>query len=259
MTSRNIYIVFFLLFAFSKLNANNAFQSLKDSNDSLNVTDTVLISTEYYDETTIYLIDSICKRHEEILQKMPVPIFVPPEGGKMTYLGNDAYAIEYDSINKLISINHYKEKLGTDTLGDIIREVFHYCYSDNSCVFRIKYSNYKTGELIMLILTEYYTINTSIFYFSKNKIVKIENHSMQKYRVQDSKYESHIYSYYKNENLIAANVISPCKIKSIQISGDYHHISFDQCTELSLMTRINKNKFSQKSMAKADKFWVKQK
>ena len=94
--------MFFLLFAFSKLNANNLFHSLKASKDSLNVTDTVLISTEHYDETTIYLIDSICKRHEEILQKMPMPIFVPPQGGKMNYLGNDTYAIEYDSINKLI-------------------------------------------------------------------------------------------------------------------------------------------------------------
>jgi hypothetical protein len=251
--------VFFLLFAFSKLNANNAFTSLKGGNDSLNVTDTVLISTEHYDETTIYLIDSICKRHEEILQKMPVPIFVPPQGGKMNYLGNDTYAIEYDSINKLISINHYKEKLGSDTLGDIIREIFYYCYSDNSCIFRIKYSNYKTGELIMYVLTEYYTINTNITYFSKNKIVKIEGHSMLKYKSEDSIYQSHIYSYYKNENLVGANVISPCKIKYINIFGDYHHISFDQCTELSLMTRINKNKFSQKSMAKADKLWVKQK
>ncbi len=259
MTSRNIYIVFVLLIAFSKLNAINNFQSLKRCNDSLVIADTVLISTDYYDEATIYSIDSICKRHEDLLIKMPVPIFVPPEGGKMTYLGNEAYTVEYDSINKAISINHYKEKLGSDTLGNIIREIFHYGYPDNTFIFRIKYSNYKTGELIMLVLTEYYTINTRIFYFSKNKIVKIENHSMQKYRVQDSKYESHIYSYYKNENLIAANVISSCKIKSIQISGNYHHISFDQCTELSLATRLNKDKFSRKSTNKADKKWVKQK
>lgn len=258
MTSRNFYIVFFLLFAFSKLNANNKFRSLKGGNDSLNIADTVLISTDYYNETTIYSIDSICKKHEELLNKMPVPIFLPPSGGKTNYLGNDTYAVEYDSINKLISINHYKEKFGADTLGDIIREIYYNTIS-NYNVFRVKYSNYKTGELIMLVLTEYYTFNTNITYFSNNKIVKIEGHSMLKYKSEDSIYQSHIYSYYKNEKLVGANVISPCKIKYINIFGDYHHISFDQCTELSLLTRINKNKFSQKSMAKADKLWVKQK
>lgn len=87
MPGRIIYIACVLLFAFGKLSANDQPQP---GRDSLAI-DTVVISTDHCDEAAIHAIDSICKRHEQLLQKMPVPVFVRPEGGKSIYVGNDAY------------------------------------------------------------------------------------------------------------------------------------------------------------------------
>jgi hypothetical protein len=255
VVNKNIFIILFSLITFSKLNAINMIQPFSETNDSLHNADTVLITTMYYDEIKIYSIDSICKRREQILIKMPVPVFVRPEKGKSIYLGNDSYRTEYDSINTLINLRHYKEKIGADTAGDVIREIYYYKGID---YFRVKYTNYKTDELLMIVVTEYMTLNYTINYFSNNKIIKIDNYTIL---TSPDNSSSHVSSYYEKDNLIVAKIINPnnCKIKFIQISNEYHHISFDQCQDLSFTTSIKNNIFSKKSIKKADKIWVKQK
>lgn len=144
-------------------------------------------------------------------------------------------------------------------MEDVIREIYYYGSGYDFYYFRVKYSNYKTGELLMIVQTELYTVNTNITYFSDHKIIKTESHTVIKYDPQAAGSQAHMYSYYKNGNLLSACIISPCKISSIQLSGDDQYFSFDQCPQLRLMTRIGKNRFSPKAMRKADKFWTKQK
>lgn len=252
------YIACVLLFAFGRLSANGQSESFTAGKDSLYGIDTIIISTDHYDERAIHDIDSICKKHEDILQKMPVPVFIRPEGGKSTYIGNDTYRVDYDSINTLVSIRHYKDKPGSDTLGDVIREIYHYG-SGFDLYFRAKYSNYKTGELLMLVQTELYTINTNITYFSGNKAIKMESHTMTKYNEEKTGPHSHLYAYYKSKYLLSAFIISSCKINFISISGSHEDISLDQCGDLVLMTRIDQKKFSRRATRKADRFWTRQK
>jgi len=110
----------------------------------------------------------------------------------------------------------------------------------------------------MLLTTEYGTMNTTIVFLDNDEVLKAESHSMQVYPGEEARYQSHIYSYYTKGNLVAAQVVSPCRIESIQVSVRDEHISFTECGDLSLMTHIDKNSFSRKAIKKADKYWSRQ-
>lgn len=248
--------MFFLLFAFSKLNANNVIEPFIDTNDSLQNADTVLITTKYFNEEKIYSIDSICKEREQILRKMPTPYFIRPVGEYID-LGEDYSYTKYDSINQLIDKRGYKEKIGPDTLGDIIREIYCYKYGG---YFRVKYSNYKTNELLMLVITEYQTIDYTITYFSNNEIIKIESYSTFKPLPQDSKPVSHTSSYYANRNLLGAKITNSnnCKVKFIYNYDKYCSIAFDECMDTMFAYTISKQMTSKKTIKKEEKkHWVK--
>lgn len=252
----------FLLFAFSKLHANIMFQSHSNINDSLHDADTILIGTKYFDEDKIYFIDSICKSSEQVLNKIPVPVFMFPKGGKVIYRPlkdeEGASEIVYDSINTLINIRHYKEKIGKDTLGDIIREIYY--STGSSDYIRVKYTNYKTGELLMLSLTDDIMANYNITYFHNNKVIKIDNYSMITASQQVSSSYSHFSSYYNENNLIGTKIIKPsnCNINGVFFYDDYCSIYFDECTDVSFWYKINKRKFSKNNIKKEEKdSWVK--
>ncbi|MCD6065312.1 MAG: hypothetical protein K0S33_138 [Bacteroidetes bacterium] len=255
MPPKNTYLLLFVLLVYGRLNATNTLLPVKGTEDSLRPADTVLITTGLFSEEKIYAVDSICKNREQILDKMPAPVFMRPEGGKDVYIGNDAYRTEYDSINTLISVRGYKEKKGADTLGDIVREM--YTFNGSTDYFRVKYSNYKTGELLMVVITEYMTLNYTVTYFSENKVIKTDHYS-----ILDPTYKSvsHLSAWYEKGALIGARIVNAnnCKINFISHYSEMCTISFDECIDVSFYNRIPANRFSKKAIKKEEKrSWVK--
>ena len=214
---------------------------------------TAVIYTDPAHLQRVDFIDSVCTVYDGILDRMPIPEFVRVEG---KYLGEGIE--EYDSINQLVIYRGYKEKTGPDVSGGVAREIyFNRTLRDYG---RVKYSNVKSGQNVMLVYTMLYSTNLSISYYLNGKLIKTSTYDYYNpIVVNGSYYQNRIDCYYRKNKLIYATLTGTEKKTEIYSIDRYSTRVIVGTTIYGTITKKAPRAFYKKRLiCKSYKDWVKQ-
>ena len=198
-------------------------------------------------------IDSVCTVYDGILDRMPIPEFVRVEG---KYVGEGIE--EYDSINQLVIYRGYKEKKGPDVSGGVAREIyFNRTLRDYG---RVKYSNGRSGEDIMIVYTMLYSTNLSLCYYLEGKLIKVTVYDYYRpFIVNGSYYQNRIDCYYRNNKLIYATLTGNEQKREIyNVDDGSIHVTVGTTLSSIITKKAPEALYKKRLIRKSYKDWVKQ-
>lgn len=199
----------------------------------------IRVTTDLYMDEKVVNIDSICIKHEEILKKMPLPIFTKTSC-LITSSSGKIDSIPYNKNNKIINEDKKTGIIQQDTSEDIIREIF---YNESINYGKVIYLNCATKKTMIVAYTDLTFFN--IIYFSKNEVVKIIEHPRANSSMIFDNVNGKTTCYYEKNNLLLALLFSNCKTTNINIYKEVYQLYFDECSDIVFQKKISKKQLKQ--------------
>ena len=232
-----------MLLSFLKVSALNE-NSVLVFGDTTRVLETTWIQTDLSGKIDHVKIDSICDLYDDILRKMPVPVFKLAEKDSKGEVNSEGIPITYDSINALILKRGYEQKVGRDTLNSIIREIKFDPKNPEYSI--VTYSNLETGKVLMKVITRLNGEDLSIYYYSDQGLMRLtEVDFYYPLKINDVLYQHRMNCYFKNKLLASAVIVGNERLKTIIDSEDSMTLSFGTGTIFLIYKKLPKHLYKQ--------------